>query len=108
MPVRIINLSLTEQELNGLVALLDHGVKAAGRPFVRIAAVLDIKIEQAVAAFNKQTAAEAAAEAEGRAAADVAKASGKPEGGQESATLPRLPKGLARPKAANGNGAANA
>jgi|DEB0MinimDraft_6_1074348.scaffolds.fasta_scaffold125819_3 hypothetical protein len=50
-----VKLSLSQEEVNALVSLLDIGVKASGLQSVRAATALVSKIEEAVAESNKPT-----------------------------------------------------
>jgi hypothetical protein len=54
----MLNLSLNNDELQSLTALLDAGVKATGLQSVKAAAALLAKLEAAVAEANKPAPAE--------------------------------------------------
>jgi hypothetical protein len=54
----MLNLSLNNEELQSLTALLDAGVKATGLQSVKAAAALLVKLEAAVAEANKPAPAE--------------------------------------------------
>ena len=51
----MINIALTQEELTALAGLLDAGVKATGLQGVKHAAAILTKLEEAVAAANKET-----------------------------------------------------
>ena len=51
----MINISFTQEELTALAGLLDAGVKATGLHSVKHAAAILTKLEEAVAAANKET-----------------------------------------------------
>jgi hypothetical protein len=52
-PMNTITITLTQDDLNTLSALLDAGVKALGLNAVKPAAMLLVKLETAVAEANK-------------------------------------------------------
>lgn len=54
----MIELKLTEQEYNTLVALIDAGVRASGIQGVKGAAAIVAKLEEVVAKINAQTQGE--------------------------------------------------
>lgn len=72
----MIKLELNREEIQALLALMDAGVKALGRPAARACAVLDEKIAMAVN--------EAAAQPEPAAAQPAKKANGKQNKSQEA------------------------
>ena len=71
----MITVAFTREEIAALLALMDAGVKALGRPAARACAVLDEKIAMAVN--------EAAAQPEPAAAQPAKKANGKQNKPQE-------------------------
>ena len=60
----MLNLTLNNEELQSLTALLDAGVKATGLQSVKSAAALLTKLEEAVADANKPKPAPAEQETE--------------------------------------------
>jgi len=64
----MITLTLTKEEAQALLALIDAGVKALGRPAAKACAILDDKVQTAFLSEQTKCAAPSAAGAAGQAA----------------------------------------